>query len=128
MENINNIVESAKQGNKNSQDLLKLTYSELVLTDLHLQVSQRMSSLANLLRVGVREEKKRLNAIKKNVEGVLFNAKQIDKNLCDDLGVDEIAANFGERAEVLQDIVKDIVFMSNDDLLKVHSTIKILNK
>lgn len=124
----NSIVESAQNGNVITQDLLKLTYSELVLSDLHLQIGHRMKVIADIVQLGVREEKKRVNAIKKHVEGVLFNAKQIDKDLCNDLGVDDVANNFGDRADVLQDIIKDIVFMSNDDLLKVHSTIKILNR
>lgn len=119
MENIQPILNLATKGNKSAQDLLKLTYSELVLADIHLSISYEMQSLANFLGINIRNEKKSLNAIIKN-------SKDIDKRLCNDLGCDSLAEQFGERAETIQELLKDVVFLNNDDLLKLHSTAKIM--
>lgn len=114
MDNKQKLIKKAQQGDAEAQELTKLTYSELVLSDIHLSISLKMNKLANKHGIYCSDEKKYLNAIKRNEEA-------IDKRLYSQLGVDSLAHSFGNRADVIQDILKELVFLSDEALLKIKS-------
>lgn len=121
MNNIKKVLNLSQKGNKSAQEMLKLTALELVLADMHLQIAYRMQKLAGFLKINCRNESKAIGAI-------LNNAKKIDRKFCKDLGVDELAEGWGDRAEAVQKVLKEIIFLDIDSLLKIESTAKILQK
>lgn len=121
MDNKQKLIQRAERGDKEAQELLKTTYAELVFADLHLQLSLRMNKLAKKHDIYCRDEKKLLNGIK-------MNAEKLNNNLYNQLGYDSLAETFGNRSDLIQSVIKELAFMTEENLIKIQSECLIFNK
>jgi len=115
------LLELAQNGNAQAQEMIRLTYSEMVFADIHLSIANKINHLADHFGVNCRDERRNITKLK-------LAARELDKGIRKQLGADKIAEDFGDRADLIQDVIMLSSFLSYENLIKLQSQIKLMIK
>lgn len=121
IDHIEEFRKAVERGDKPAVEFMKWQWTEMILSDMHYRISTVLEKRARLYNINIQ-------ICKKAITGLVHNAKLLDKWVVRHVSKSEKDEYFQDRADTIQEIIEDIMFLNKDSLLKVHSHIKQISK
>lgn len=121
MDAIENFKAAVKRGDTAAVEFMKWQWTEMILSDIHFRIADLLTDRARAYRIDTHLCKQAINGLYNNAKKLdSFVVKHVSHSKCDDY--------FGDRAEAIQGIIEDIMFLNKESLIKVHAHIKLVGK
>lgn len=121
MDSVEEFRKAVERGDKPAVEFMKWQWTEMILSDIHYNIADVLTNRARLYQIDTQ-------ICKQAISGLNQNAKKLDKWVNKRVLKSDESSFFGDRSELIQNIIFDLMFLNADSLIKVHSHVKQISK